>query len=138
MKYETQENLDNESRVMNAIAEKYGLELHKCPERYRMDAVFSKDGQMMFFVEFKCRKGKSNDYRAYVVSLSKAMAAEALKKATGLPVYLVVEWDDMIGKIPMQNFRAVNVGGRTDRGDPNDFDLVAHYFVQDFETLDLF
>lgn len=136
--YETQTDLDNESRVMQAIAEKYGLQLLKCPERYRMDAVFLRDGAIHCLVEFKRRRIASTDYPTFIMSLSKAMAASEIRDQTGIPVFLVVEWTDMIGRIDVRAYTKVTVGGRKDRNDPNDYDLVAHYYTRDFERLDLF
>lgn len=137
-KYETQGDLDNEARVMQALAQKYNLQLVKCPERYRMDAVFIKGKKIHAFVEFKRRSCRSDRWPTMFVSLSKAMWAEELRRITGIPVQLVVEWEDRIGAIDMRCHCDVTVGGRSDRNDPNDYDLVAHYKIDGFKTLDLF
>ena len=136
--YETQTDLANESRVMQAIADKYGLQLRKCPERYRMDAVFLTGGDIYCLVAFKRRNLASTTYPTFFISLSKAMAAAEIRDQTGIPVYLVVEWTDMIGRIDVRAYSKVTIGGRKDRDDPNDYDLVAHYDIKNFERLDLF
>lgn len=135
--YETEQDLANERMIMNAIAERYGVDVIKCPEKYRMDAVVLRGGKLTSFIEFKRRNIASTKYPTFFISLGKAIAGMQLTRYTGKPVYLVVEWTDMVGRIEIGRFTHTTVGGRKDRGDPLDYELMVHYPVEDFKILKL-
>lgn len=136
--YETDEDIANELRVMNAIAERYNVEVVKCPPKYEFDAMIVKDGSIDSMIEFKRRSVASTTYPTAIIGLNKALHAHNFRQATGIPCNLVVEWTDMIGMVNIKTFSRVSLGGRTDRNDPNDVTLVVHYPIEHFKKLDLF
>ena len=136
--YESQADRDNETRIMNAIQERHGLELLKLPQRYKLDAVGYKNGDLECFFEFKCRTFESSKYPTTFIGLGKIFAARDLILATKAKCWLVIEWSDRVGIINIMDYKKVSGGGRRVRGDPNDYDLMVHYNVDDFKTLNLF
>ena len=136
--YETETDKENELRCMNAIAERYNVEVVMCPPQYQFDAMIIKEGKIDAMIEYKRRHFASGAYPTSFVGLNKTLFAHNFRQATGIPCNLVVEWDDMIGMINFKLFSKVTVGGRTDRNDPNDRMLLAHYPVEHFKVLDLF
>lgn len=136
--YETDEDIANEARVLSAIAERYKVEVVKCPQKYEFDAMIVKGGKVESMIEFKHRSVASTAYPTAIIGLNKALYAHNFKQATGIPCNLVVEWTDMIGMVNLKKFVNVSVGGRNDRNDPNDHQMLAHYKIEDFKKLDLF
>jgi hypothetical protein len=59
-----------------------------------IDRVVVYSGTALHYLEIKTRSGSINDYPTTIVKLSKHLAAQALRYATGLPTYLLVVWSD--------------------------------------------
>jgi len=117
----------------------FDFRITSLPAKYNLDAIAWNDGEAKCFFEFKCRTIASNKYSTAVVNLHKAIAANNLTQTTGLKCWLVVEWTDMVGVIDFASpFEIGVVGARTDRNDPRDADLFAHYPVAGFRNLNLF
>jgi hypothetical protein len=71
-----------------------------------------------------------------MVSLLKWMTARDVAKAARVPGFLVVSWTDCVGMISVDADEVVpGVGGRTDRGDPDDVELVVHIPVAKFRVV---
>lgn len=136
--YETQEDRDNEERIIKAISERYNISIVMCPPQYQFDAVVIKNGEVDTMLEIKTRTISSKTYPTAIIGLNKVLHAHNIKAATNISCNLIVEWDDMVGMIDIRRFSKVTVGGRSDRGDPRDNSLVAHYPIKHFKTLDLF
>jgi hypothetical protein len=72
-----------------------------------------------------------------MIALTKIMAARRLSEASQLRSFLLVQWSDYCGYVRLDSlldFR-VAVGGRTDRGDPDDIEPVALIPIMDFARL---
>ena len=110
--YESQADRDNETRIMNAIQERHGLELLKLPQRYKLDAVGYKGGDLECFFEFKCRTFESSKYPTTFIGLGKIFAARDLILATKAKCWLVIEWSDRVGIINIMDYKKVSGGGR--------------------------
>ena len=137
--YETDADRANEQRLMSAMEQAFSFRITSLPAKYNLDAIAWNDGEAKCFFEFKCRTIASNKYSTAVVNLHKAIAANNLTQTTGLKCWLVVEWTDMVGVIDCASpFEIGVVGARTDRNDPRDADLFAHYPVEGFRNLNLF
>lgn len=136
--YETERDRQNEQRLMDAIGEAHGLHFVKLPIKYSLDALAFDDGDARGFFEFKSREISAQKFPTAMVNLGKVIAASNLSRATGLNCWLCVEWTDTVGVIDFASPFEIGVGGRTDRDDRNDIDLMAHYPISGFRMLNLY
>lgn len=137
--YETAKDRLNEERLIKAIEQAFNFKITSLPSKYNLDAIAWSDGEAKCFFEFKCRTIPSTKHQTAVVNLHKAIAANNLAQTTGLKCWLVCEWTDMVGVIDFASpFEIGVVGARTDRNDPRDADLFAHYPISRFRNLKLF
>jgi hypothetical protein len=79
-----------------------------------------------------------------MISLGKIMAARRLSEASQLPSFLLVQWTDpklwnydVCGYVRLDSLLdfKIAVGGRTDRGDPQDIEPVALIPIGEFALL---
>lgn len=133
--YETQADLDRETLVIQKVADLYDCEFHKLPMRDRLDFAMLRNGEIVAFVEIKCRNCMSHTYDTIMMTMDKVLAARRLQAETGLPAYFVVDYMDrtMIMSFDCQ-FKTV-IGGRRDRNDTQDMGIVALFSKDDFRLL---
>lgn len=135
--YETKENLKGEHEVADKIAHLWKAKLSKLPIKYKVDYAAERNGKIVAWIEIKCRTNDMNDYQTYMLSLDKYNASIELGKVTNLPVTLVVKWNDKIGYADLLHCRGViKMGGRVDRGDPQDLEPAVFIPIEDFRELD--
>jgi hypothetical protein len=53
----------------------------------------------------------------------------------GIKVVLLVGWTDAVGHISLTADSFAALGGRNDRGDPNDEDVMMHFPIEDFTMI---
>lgn len=97
------------------------------PDRYGLDFCLTRDGVVTAFAEMKVRSNPRDRYPTYMIALSKVMSANSLNAATGLPCFLLVRWTDCWGYVRVDGrieHGSLGVGGRSDRGDPQDMEPV--------------
>lgn len=125
-RYETQADLDNEQMVVEAM-DLRGYKLEKLPLQYRMDFAIFKQGKCLGFAEVKTRRVNVNAYPSVMISLSKVLAAQWITNVTGLPSYLIIQYQDAITRLDLGGEFEIRMGGRADRGDPQDRDICAFF-----------
>lgn len=133
-KYETAADLTNEQHVVG-VMDGLGYGLEKLPIQYRLDFAIFKDGDCLGFAEVKTRTFEMNKYPTVMISLSKVVAAKAITETTGLPCYLIVKYTDVIARLDFASSHQLRMGGRADRGDPQDRDICAFYPITRFTVV---
>jgi len=134
--YETSESLKNENEVASRISSAWNTKLNKLPIKYRVDYAAERNGKIVAWIEVKTRKYNMNDFDSFMLSLDKYNASVQLGSITNLPVTLVVRWKDKIGYADLLHCRGViKMGGRKDRGDPQDIQPAAYIPIDDFREL---
>jgi hypothetical protein len=135
--YETQHDRNLEQTVMDLFCEYKGYsENKKLDISERLDFNFSHNGELAGFAEVKVRNNTREKYPTYMISLTKLQSAWQLYKQYRKPCYLIVGWTDCIGMIDFFSHPYVDVGGRKDRGDIADIELVCHYDISRFVLFD--
>lgn len=133
--YETSADLKRESAVINEFCDIYKLEKQKLPFTQKIDFALVKKKKIVVFVEVKCRVFNMGKYKTMFISLDKVQAARDLTALTGTKTLLLVCWSDVMGYIDFAEPFDVQLGGRTDRNDVQDFGVVAHYPINKFKLL---
>ena len=136
--YESQTDRDNEQRLAELIQSKHNCVLHKMPIKLSLDYMATRDGRAVAFFEMRQRKNKMNAYPTYMISLYKVMMANNLTLTTGLPCFLAVQWSDAAGvcNLPQEyDEQYVQMGGSTQRGDPQDIEPMVYFAMDKFMSL---
>lgn len=126
-RYETSEDLTREDDFSRVVGKKFNCSFSKMPDRYGLDFCLTRGGVATAFAEIKVRSNPRGKYPTYMISLSKVTSANVLNASTGLPCFLLVRWTDCWGYVRIDGMIAqgnVGIGGRTDRGDPQDMEPV--------------
>ncbi len=109
------------------------------PIRYGIDYAFLRDGAVVGFAELKCRTIRRDAFPTMMISLGKIISAQALYRVTHVPIVLVVEWTDWVGWTQIAGENACDyqtaLGGRKDRNDEQDNDVVALIPITAFKGL---
>lgn len=137
--YETQFDRNNEQRVAELLAEK-GYTLVKLPLQYKLDFAIIEDelDKVVGFAELKARTVEMNKYPTAMISLAKVVKAHDISSCTNLPSYFIVLYKDALVRINFASEFSVNIGGRSDRGDPQDRDVCAYYPIEGFTVVSQF
>lgn len=135
-RYETETDLANEAAVVNVVASRWLCECRKLPLRYELDYAIYKDNFLRAYLEIKCRSVASNQYATVILSAAKVATAKQLSAAAGVPSILVVSYTDLDLWIDISKADAkYSPGGRSDRGDAQDLEPVAHFYVEEMKVL---
>ena len=137
--YETQFDRNNEQRVAELLAEK-GYTLVKLPLQYKLDFAIIEDelDKVVGFAELKARTVEMDKYPTAMISLAKVVKAHDISSCTNLPSYFIVLYKDALVRINFASEFSVNIGGRSDRGDPQDRDVCAYYPIEGFTVVSQF
>lgn len=131
--YETSRDMDAEREIAETIAQKYNATAIKATRLYGLDWFFERDGYVVGMVEIKVRNYYRNDFTTYMISADKVARIRLLAGVTGVPAFLFVSWKDGIGYINLCDEPDYNaIGGRRDRGDDQDVEVMLHYLIDRF------
>jgi len=119
MKFETPEDIKNETSVINKIA---GANKYTKLGPYDLD--FEIDGKA--YIEIKCYKINSNDFNNCIVSLIKLVKMQAMSKK--LPTFLFIQYKDELQYINVNDIEGqIKRGGRAPRpGNTNDIEFLCY------------
>lgn len=132
--YETSKDRAKERAAIEFIAPKVKCDgWHSMPKRYPLDFALTRDGNVEFFAEVKCRTNAHDAYPDYMLSMGKFVGLLEMQTSTNIPSLLVVDWTDCVGvlRLPVPGIE-YKIGGRKDRGDDQDVEPVVHIPVDRF------
>lgn len=129
--YEKKENRRKELQAADVIRKLWWpdqrTQVQHLPVKSVLDLAFVRDSVILGFGEVKVRTNDHDRYPTYMLSLEKWMTGVALRKNLRLPVWLFVQFADQLMWAPFAHVEGIEVGmgGRYDRGDPQDVEPVA-------------
>jgi hypothetical protein len=135
-KYETAYDLANETTAQEVIEAEFKCKLHKLPVSYHADWVATRNNKVVAVIEFKKRTVDKNRYATTFIFVDKWMNGIRLSDTMAVPFMLFIEWTDglywhHVGSTPVE----FTMGGRTDRGDPQDIQPSVHIPVTAFKKV---
>ena len=138
--YERDSDLQRERAAIEQIEGLWGLRFEKTPRFYAIDfCIVNSMGRVCGWVEIKGKTFPKNTYPTFFTSVEKLLRLLRMSQFTGLPAYLVCCWQDgvfFIQPTPMDcRTYAIKIGGRTDRGDADDVEPVAHIPIEHFKPV---
>ena len=129
--YETAHDRQRQHAAARVFGQKLKAQMVATPPQTRHDYDAFREGRLVGQVEVKCRTNPMSKYPTYAISADKVDALLAL----GRPVAIVVQWSDVLGWCRLKDETHRTMGGRWDRGDPADREMVAHYPISVFRVL---
>ena len=136
--YESEADLFNERSVFKAISKAWGGDCIKLKPYFVADAAVCRGGNVVAFVEVKCRTITRCRFPTYLISLHKLNELSFLSAFSGIPAVIVVKWSDEIGwwTVPksLEDCEVI-MGGTNKRNDPQDQEPVALIPIEEFKTL---
>lgn len=129
--YETPHDRQRQQAAAETFGAAINAQLVATPPKTRHDYDAFRGGVMVGHIEIKCRTTPVDKYPTYTVAAHKVDALRGL----GLPAVIVVRWADAIGWCWPTDETHRAMGGRWDRGDPADREVVAHFPISAFRVL---
>ena len=134
--YETSSDIDNEVRAIPKIEAKLNCRAQRLKKLSNCDYAFTRDNVLVAMGEFKKRSVSKSAYKSYMLSASKYANILVIAKALDVPALLIVEWTDETGYLTLgSKTPKAGVGGRKDRGDVSDTEIVVYFPIEDFIKL---
>lgn len=123
--YETRRDRLRETGVLDAVCAKWNCTWEKLPMHYYLDAALIREGSVMAVAEVKCRKlAFANVHSEYLISAHKYREL-VLWESTGKEALLIVKFTDCIAYHKALAFcPPMSWGGRRDRNDPQDMEMM--------------
>jgi hypothetical protein len=141
--YETPADMSREGRAVAALCAAWRCQSAKLPRFYPADAVLLRAaGEVAAFVEVKCRRHAFGKYPTLHLSILKVMKLSEMAAFTGIPALIVVGLEDAVywRQVPAPSGGVfpfpVTIGGRRDRGDPDDVEPVFEIDYGSFRRVD--
>ena len=119
--YETDGDRSKEESAKAVLEMAWGAVFHKLPVKYGADWIAVRGGKAVAVLEYKNRPHGHLKYDTYLISLHKWMTVRQVAAEANVRAFLVVEFTDgLYWAEMMDGIGETGVGGRTDRGDPDD------------------
>jgi hypothetical protein len=134
--YETQGDLLREEDVASKIGRAWKCIMIKMPAKATFDYAAKRGNVIVSLIEIKTRTNPHNQYPTYMISADKMVAGFLRSTYLAVPFMLVVQFTDGVfyWSSNQEGF-TLDVGGRTDRGDTLDLEMVCHIPINHFKRL---
>ena len=134
--YETPADVKRESDVADFLAKAWRCDFVKMPFKSIYDYAAMRGKLVEAIIEIKTRTNPHNQYPTYMISAEKVCQCMDRSMRLNVPFYLVVNFTDalMFWRADTNDF-TVELGGRKDRGDSQDIELVCHIPINYFKII---
>ena len=134
--YENDETKAKEQALGDIVARAWKIKLQKVSIKYHVDCLAMRKDIAVAWVELRCRNNDMLQYPTFMISLAKVQGAKRLEEDTGLPVFLVVEWNYAIRYTNLVHCDfTLGFGGRNDMRDWQDQEPVCHIPLEEFQVI---
>jgi hypothetical protein len=133
--YETKINLNSEIKVMDYVSQCWNVVYFKLPMSYKIDYAIYRDTNLVGFAEVKCRTHTFGAFPTYIISLAKVLEARRLGRETNTTSILIVSWLGALAYLDFFSPFTTKQGGRSDRGDWQDQEPMAHFELKYFKRV---
>lgn len=130
--YEKQNDRVNQFDVAKSYLKK-GYEIEEMPPFFGFDVGFSMNKELKAVAEIKCRTHRHGTFPTYMISAEKYNKLCVFSQYSKIVTLLIVRWScGTIGHVSLPTDASFFIGGRTDRNDPKDKEIVAHIPIHKF------
>lgn len=138
-RYETEADRQREATVGQRFAAAFNdLTMEKLPHGHDADFLATDKNGKTALVEVKTRTCTSTTYPTYHVSKDKLSRLLRNAEKGGHDALLLVQWRDRLGYISVKTYLAnatFKEGGRWDRGDKHDVEVMADIAIRHFKFI---
>lgn len=128
---ETPDDLAQEQEMADKLAKLWHCEMKKLPKNYHIDYAIMQGKKVIGFAEIPRRNINSDAYPETFLSLKKWIGLNDVSKATGLPVYWCVQYNDKMCIIKAENnIFDIGINGNVARGYENSFEPVVNIPIE--------
>lgn len=128
--YQTAKDTENETGVIQQLAEVYKTEYCKLKDYFALDYAFVREKKVVCLVEIKCRNYSSDQIGSFgglIISAHKILEAKKWHDSFFMPFVLAVGLTDGIFVLAVKAADSfpkfpIVIGGRTDRNDSQDIE----------------
>jgi len=134
--YETEADLQNERRLIAAVADCWKCQPRKTPKFYKVDYGLYRNDELFAWAEIRNRNIDIDTYPTFHLSVMKAITLYEVGYRTDKPSFIVVGLRDRVVFHQMRlaaSYR-ITAGGRTDRNDPDDEEPVVNIPWEQFKV----
>jgi len=130
--YEKESDRGNEAAVAKTYL-KPGYVLEKMPVFFDFDVGYSLNRKLKAVAEIKCRTHPYGTYPTYMISAEKYNKLCTFASHTKVVTLLIVQWScGTIAHVSLPTDVSLFIGGRKDRDDPRDKEIVVHIPIGQF------
>lgn len=128
---------DSETEISAYLEYRWKCKMLKQGHYDKFDYLAVRDDKITAFVEIRCRTHNFGTFDDCFMSLTKKIRADELTKATGLPCFFVVSWEDRLGFVNLnQTFPLTRSGKKWSRRDnPEISELLCKIPVNSFKKI---
>jgi len=137
MIYESDQDRANQEIAVAMLCDRLGCQYASLPKLSSTDYTLFSGNILVGFAEIKCRTNPMALYDTAIIDESKVIYSQKLKEKFGVPSFFVIMWSDYCGFTRLDTGGVFKtIGGRNDRGDPNDGrDLLANFPIKSFTII---
>lgn len=126
--YETNDDRAVQRAVLRQLCECWRCDGHEMKRFAEIDVALMRKGRVVALSEIKGRRNAHDEYETYMVSAHKVEAGIRWERSLRVPYFVVVKFTDgLYYTRPSAVEFFLGVGGRVDRGDEGDIEVVAHF-----------
>jgi hypothetical protein len=130
--YESYQNVSEELQIAATFCEVFGCKYEQYPPLHHLNGKFTVGGRTAAVVEIKQRRNKSTTYPTLMISAAKCANGRDWGQKENAPFILLVKFTDGLFMTKATRKYQEAIGGRTDRGDPNDLERCAYIPMEKF------
>lgn len=133
--YENEQTLQTERKAISIVADKWATDVVKLPRRYSIDFALLRGDKVMAWVEFKSRKNTMGKFPTYIFGLYKYRNLLSMSETTGIPAFMIVEWQDAMGYVSIPTEHKIIFSGTVKRGDWEDMEPMVEIPIESFKII---
>jgi hypothetical protein len=135
--YQSTGDLEREDDVRAMVMMWGKCDAVRTPTHAAIDIIMHREQTIVAVAEIKCRGNTMLQYPDYSIGHQKMLNLQMTGELLCVPALLVVRWScGALGYIDASTKPiALQEGGREDRNDPKDQEIMAHYDLQDFRDV---
>lgn len=133
--YENGEDRRKERKVADALEKTWNCGAIQLGFGYAADLLLFYKNKAVCWGEVKCRNVDFGVYPTLYLSFQKMCNLQNIHTVSGLPVLVIANYNDGIYWHKLKPPYQIEIGGRRDRGDPNDIEPLAVIPMESFKKL---
>jgi len=137
MQLATKENLQAEQAFKDLASAKYGLTLIDTDLYCPFDFIGLKGSEVYSVIEYKTSSYNFRDWQTFFESVHKIENCLKVAEVLKVPFYYFIQFKDCltVAKIDRAKLPEPVIGGRTDRGRPEDLRPVYHFNIYNLKQI---